>query len=305
MVDAACGVAAAVSLAGFAGPLAWWLDIASHFRVQYALFFAAAAAAQALARRGRMALVMAGLMTLNTLPLLPFLLPAGAVVPPAGRKLRLVLANVNTAAGNPARVMDMVRAEQPDVLVLEEVSEAWLEALTPVLAEFPARCVHPRDDNFGIALLSRLPVLSAKVVWPGPAGVPTIDAVLDLDGMPVRLLATHPLPPKDAEYSAMRNGQLERLAEIVRDTEGRVILTGDLNATPWSAHYRRLVGATGLRSSAEGRGVHPTWPVQVPLLSIPLDHFLYSPGMTVLAHRTGAATGSDHYPIVVDFGLTR
>jgi endonuclease/exonuclease/phosphatase (EEP) superfamily protein YafD len=78
---------------------------------------------------------------------------------------------------------------------------------------------------------------------------------------------------------------------------------GDLNVSPWSWHFRRLVRESGLRDSMRGWGVQPSWPTFNPLLRIPLDHALHSPGIRIADRQTGRRVGSDHYPLVIDFLL--
>jgi endonuclease/exonuclease/phosphatase (EEP) superfamily protein YafD len=36
-------------------------------------------------------------------------------------------------------------------------------------------------------------------------------------------------------------------------------------------------------------------------MSVPIDHCLVSPEITILDRRLGPAVGSDHYPLIVDF----
>ena len=60
---------------------------------------------------------------------------------------------------------------------------------------------------------------------------------------------------------------------------------------------------TGLRDSSRGMGLQPTWPADIPLLWIPIDHCLYSDGIEIRGRRTGPDVGSDHFPLIVDFEL--
>lgn len=65
--------------------------------------------------------------------------------------------------------------------------------------------------------------------------------------------------------------------------------------------FKRLLRQSGLKDSAQGRGVCPTWPTFNPLMLIPLDHCLYSSGIEIMARQTGPQVGSDHFPVIVDF----
>ena len=65
--------AAAISLAGFFGAWAWWLEILSHFRVQYAAAFLLLAALFALGRQWRAAAGALALALVIALPCSPLL----------------------------------------------------------------------------------------------------------------------------------------------------------------------------------------------------------------------------------------
>ena len=95
------------------------------------------------------------------------------------------------------------------------------------------------------------------------------------------------------------------LAGVARGLPEPVLVLGDLNASPWSSHFRRFLRDSGLRDSAQGRGVQPTWPAGMPWLWIPIDHCLHSPQLQVVARHVGPNLGSDHYPVVVDFVVNR
>lgn len=290
-----------LSLAGFFGASAWWLEILSHFRVQYALAFLLLAAVFALGRKWKATLGSLALAFINALPILLFLLPPAAPPPAAARAYRAMLMNVNSHSGDPARVRAAIERFQPDLLAIEEISDRWLEALAPALEAYPYRTVDPRFDNFGIGLFSRVPFDSAVVERFGIVDVPSVFAEISLEGRTLAVVATHPMPPGGALLAAERNRQLDWLARRVAAIPHPVLLLGDLNTSPWSPVYRRFIGTSGLRDSARGRSIRPTWPAPLPLLWIPLDHALHSPDVAIVARQVGPAVDSDHYPLVVDF----
>jgi len=84
-------------------------------------------------------------------------------------------------------------------------------------------------------------------------------------------------------------------------TGGRAVVAGDLNATPWSPIFHRVLDLGRLRDSREGFGLHRTWPSGIhALLRIPIDHVLVGEGVTVLRREVGPHIGSDHRPVIVD-----
>ena len=163
----------------------------------------------------------------------------------------------------------------------------------------------PREDNFGIALFSRLPMRDTKVTYFGNAGVPSIVARGATRAAEIVIIATHPLPPVGTEHFDLRNEQLQHIAEYVRSVKGPLILLGDLNTSPWSWHFKRFVQVSALVDSARGRGWQPTWPSMMPLLLVPIDHALCTRDVVALSRETGASIGSDHYPLIVTFGIGR
>jgi endonuclease/exonuclease/phosphatase (EEP) superfamily protein YafD len=302
--------AAALALARLgmlAAPLHWTLELSTHFAFQYALASLALLLAFGLRRR-RVGLV-AGLLLVGVHGA-PFVEVARAQLGGGAEAttrregdLRLLLANVRTS--NPQRrpLIELVRASEPDAVLLLEVSQGWLDDLAPLESAYPHRLTVPRGDNFGIAILSARPLVDVRVLDLGASGVPSLEA--GFQGSSLRLLLTHPVPPMGAGSAARRDGQLERAAEWAargaEATGGRVVLAGDLNATPWSPIFRRVLDLGRLRDSREGFGLHRTWPSGVhALLRIPIDHVLVGEEVTVTRREVGPHIGSDHRPVIVD-----
>ena len=303
LITAAGAVAGAASLLGFCGTVHWLLEICSHFRVQYFLGLSVVALLLLALRARGSAAVFAALAVVNLGVILPLYFGREPAPASAGPAVRAMLMNVNTRHGDAARVADALRRFHPDIVVLEEVSTKWLADLGPALRAYPHSRMEPREDNFGIALFSKFPFTQARVVHIGEADVPSIVAEIETPQGQCTVLATHPLPPGGGEYARWRNDQLAQLLDWVHRATSPVLLLGDLNVTPWSPYFRRLLRESGLRNSAQGRGVCPTWPAFIPLLRIPIDHCLHSPGIGIAHRQTGPDVGSDHFPVVVDFVL--
>jgi len=166
---------------------------------------------------------------------------------------------------------------------------------------YPFRVEHPQEDNFGIALFSRFPIDNPQLRPLAVPGLKMITGEFTLGSTPIAMAVAHPVPPAGRSLSALRNRQLVRLAEILREFEDReVILLGDLNTSPWSPSYYRLEASAGLRNGARGFGLFPTWPPGLPPLMIPLDHCWLSPGLRATSFEVGPRVGSDHLPVLVE-----
>jgi endonuclease/exonuclease/phosphatase (EEP) superfamily protein YafD len=232
--------------------------------------------------------------------------PEFAAIASPERRLRLLLSNVLTSNKQRAALIELTRAKQPDLLVLQEVSAEWIKDLNILRDQLPYSIAEPRDDNFGIALYSRIPFVEAKVVVPLNAALPGILAKINVNGQTVSILTIHTAPPVSShELFLLRNSQLREAAMTMRSLPEPKILIGDLNTTVWSPYFSKLVEESGLRDARQGFGVIPTWPANFPspLMKIPIDHCLVSHDIRVVNIGAGPRVGSDHLPLIIDLEI--
>lgn len=298
-------VAAGTTAATLAGWLSWWWlpgELASHFRVQYFWIASACTLALAATRHWRTAALAAVPAVLNLLVIAPLYWPSAASQA-AGPSLRVESINVYSGNRRPAEVLKFIAATKPDVVLLMEVTSDWRDLFEALAADYPFQETDLRDDNFGIGLVSRLPLESVAMQKFGSARLPSIVAHLRWEGKPLTIVGTHPLPPAGKRNWPLRNDQFAALARFCRDQKDAVIVIGDLNSTSWSAHFGTLLDGTRLRDSRAGFGVQASWPQRSALPRIPIDHCLVSPEIVVRNRFIGPDVGSDHFPLVVDLAL--
>ncbi len=297
--------AAVCSLAGLlfgeAGRLHWFLDLFSHFHVQYLFILFGVILSSAIRKRWRLLTAVCLACCWILFRIAPLWLDSHKVTE-ADPNLRLMTINVFAGNDSYGRVLNAIRQTKPDIVVLQEVTPAWKLELERLSDGLPHCQFAPRQDAFGIAVLSRLPLASAEVSLVGE--VPWIECVVELRGAErVLLLATHTLPPAGRLYSATRNRQFLAIDDSVERARARglsVIIAGDLNCTPWSGHMRDLLDRNQLSSGRNGFGWNPSWPVDRPFLFIPIDHVLVSENIGVSRFATIDPVGSDHSPVVAD-----
>ena len=290
------------TLLGSLGTHWWFLDLLSHFQVHYAVILLLCTCGLLLAKpRRRCTIPLVGLLfTLN------LLWGAAQPVPQIGPiESPIRLLSINVYAGNPRieRIEDYVQRIDPDLLVLMEITSDWQPTLERLAHRYPHHVIRTHPAPFGIALFSRLPVDSSTILELGGSGVPSIQARLRHEGQPIELLAIHTLPPISASFSETRNRQLEALSDHARQCRDPLIVVGDLNLTPWSPWFRRLLERTHLLDTRNGFGIQPSWPARFRWLGIPIDHCLVSPQYIIRSRSCGPNLGSDHLPVLCDFGL--
>lgn len=296
-------VAATVfSLTGYLGTWHLYLELTSHFKVQYLAIACVGLIFFALNRRKLLILVSLFCIALNLAVIVPWYIPQSRAeaATTSGEQVRVLLANVLTSNRRYSEVVSLIESENPDIAVFLEVNEVWAKELKALQKNLPFSLDYPREDNFGIALYSKLPLQKPRIEFFTNEDVASILAEIPVKDKIISAIATHPLPPTNPEYFDERNKQLEKIAKYVKQLKNHALVIGDLNVTVWSPYYKNFVEISGLHNVRAGFGVLPTWPTQSPLLYIPLDHCLVSPEIKVLQARTGRNIGSDHLPLIAD-----
>jgi endonuclease/exonuclease/phosphatase (EEP) superfamily protein YafD len=218
--------------------------------------------------------------------------------------LKVVSVNVRTENEEVGKVLDFVRTADADAVLFMEVDDFWEEGLQPLKAIYPNSRFESRVDNFGIALYTKLEVEKLEIRHPGEADVPIVVATLKKDGRSFQLAGVHPVPPIGQWNSQHRNEDIKAYAALARESEGPMLLVGDLNSSPWSKGMRILTGGSDLRLGGALNAAMPTWMVGT-LVSIPIDHALAQKPLTLLRRSVGPEVGSDHRPIVIEVGWVR
>jgi endonuclease/exonuclease/phosphatase (EEP) superfamily protein YafD len=291
-------LAAVASTFGSLGYLAWWLELFSHFRPQYALILLLAGLGLLALRQTAVGLAALLLAAGNAVPLLHYYPGAQAHGAADGPVIKALLANVYFGNGEHDGLLDYVRGAHPDVAVFLEVTPEWSEALRQLQPELPYQA-----QAGEIFVASRRPLLGLRALPLAPVGSMAVSFFFDTTAGPIEVIGAHTNWPLGAAIAASRNRELAMLAEIARENPGPVVLLGDLNTTTFSPVFSVLLARTGLSDCAAGRGYHPTWPTWFPPLFMQIDHCLAGRGLTVADFATGPYFGSDHYPVEVSLQL--
>lgn len=289
--------------------LVWALDLAAHWQVLYApLWLMLCLAAGFRAKRWWLLMPLALLPWWTASPALPAA-DAGALDAGAAPALSVAVANVHASNREPARLLAWLRAHPADVVVLNELTPAFAEALAAAAGDlYPYRAFVPENSPFGIGVMARRPLAELEVTRSAD-GIPAIAARVDANGRAARIVAVHPMPPLAPHWHRQRDLLLRTLAAQT-DALPRVV-AGDLNASPWSTGLLRAArpqtraDAGTDRRTAELRrstGLDATWSYRVLglHLGIPIDHVLADGCWRRGRHERGPQIGSDHRPVRVE-----
>jgi endonuclease/exonuclease/phosphatase family metal-dependent hydrolase len=251
---------------------------------------------------------------------------ASAPVNATGIPVRVMTYNIRSGNGNLDSTAAAIRAQAPDIVALQEVDVHWADRssfadqvtelatklgmqgrFAPIYV-LPGSTPGAPKREFGVALLSRYPIvrfrndtiarLSTQVQDPVAAPAPgLLDAVLDVNGQPVRVFNTHLDYRKDP---AVRVQQVREMLGYIGDLTVPTLVFGDMNAAPDAPELQPLLQRL---HDAWAGSASPgfTYPADAPRERI--DYVLVSPQFTVRSIRVPDTRASDHRPVVAELTL--
>lgn len=282
------------TLASVAIRRAWPMELVHHFRPHMILAgVIGALLCLLLGERWEWTAICGGLALINyaTMPARRWVKPEAHLSGAAG--LTVVWANVWHKQPALERTLAWAKAQNANVILVGEYPATDSAAVLP--GDYPHRLdpgpVADKKYARRVVAFSRLPIIGGEIVQgPGPSLRPFLKFVVEVDGRPLHIIATHPVPPTLPRLLKERDAQIAQVRALMVEP---FVLAGDFNATPWTPVFAdipgRRIGAYLFK---------PTWAFSLPLLGLPIDHIMISPAMKASDYRVAPFTGSDHRAIL-------
>lgn len=285
-------------IARLLGAYGWYFAMLSHFPVYLTLFALAMTLVALLQRQWKTTGGLAFLTVLHGIPFFPdlYALPRTG---PSGTPLTIMLANVQAGNRDYKAFLALVKENNPDVLVVIEAAERWMDALQAV--ELPYRIDVPADTPWGISIFSRYEFQENQSF--------KLDLVLALQVRimsqpPITLIATHTNRQASAYSAKHQDREIEALAQKLLELKDNAVMVADLNATPWSRNFQQLLATSQFQDSRKGFGLQGSWPASLPEpFRLPIDHLLVSKDITIQSRSISDAFGSDHRAVIAHLVL--
>jgi endonuclease/exonuclease/phosphatase (EEP) superfamily protein YafD len=289
----------------------WFFDVLASLRVQAVIGAAALAAVALLLRRWYAGGLLAGAALVNAALMAPFYL---AEPPPAmagSKPFSMVFYNSAQNTLELLPLVGFVKDRSPDLLAFTEVHRWDIENLRQAFPDYRHTVGDP--GVFGAVILSRTPIRDFQVHdhGEGPSGKTLEVTLCDrvLADRCLALIVLHPTPPLSGDFHGWRDRHILEAAALARREgearliDGRVVLAGDLNMTPWNRIYARSLKTGGLSDAFAGGLPHSTWFSSFAAIGLIIDHIWTGPAVGVRETEIGPLSGSDHLPIYAEFGI--
>jgi endonuclease/exonuclease/phosphatase family metal-dependent hydrolase len=245
--------------------------------------------------------------------------PLAAGVPSIARRphaLRMMTFNIQSARHGLDAVAAVIRDAAPDVLALQEVDKGTtlaggrdqaheLAGRAGFPHEVHFRAANMRGGEYGVAILSRFPVVEARhFELPTPRRIEprtVARAVLNISGREVSVYITHLTNGGDRSDLRTRQARFIQLL-MSRDSRPKVLM-GDLNDGPHSTAVLALSRRLSDAFDRSGHGSAETYPLPLFLPDLRLDYVMASAELTPIGSFVVRRIASDHFPLVADFEL--
>ncbi len=244
--------------------------------------------------------------------------------PPGPRpSLRLMTYNVNFGIAGDGPTLAAIDAGRADVVLLQEISKSWEEALhTRFDGAYPHAVFFPRGGAGGIGVMSRLPIRAQQLIprEEDDGWFPALRLVLESPLGPLQVLVVHLRPPVSDGGSfvaghftapAIHEREIARFCQTL-DRELPTVVAGDFNEEEDGraiAYLARGACANWKMTSAlpEFAPDRPTWrwPTTFHTFERRLDHIVYDGRLEPLSVEVLDAGRSDHFPVVGVFVRAR
>lgn len=346
------GVASLILIFGTVIPLlpdsAWWIRIFDFPRMQIAVLIVVT-----LAGYGWLHLqsglrpsgyVLAGTMGLALGLQLFFIAPytplyaeqmKASMTNDGDNRMSLFIYNVLHDNRDVAALRRLIRATDPDVILLSEPTHWWLEQLEDLDTDYQYTMLAPQENHYGMLLYSRFELIDPEIRFLVEPEIPSFRVKVRLQSdQVVTLYGVHPRPPglkrkapvaaatrgddaaNDADDEAENTEVGEREDSDLRDAElllvakeaaangdEPIIVGGDFNDVAWSHSTRLFQRIGGFLDPRIGRGLYNSFDARHPVMRYPLDHVFASWHFRLVDLRRLDAIGSDHFPmlVVLDF----
>lgn len=220
---------------------------------------------------------------------------------PAGAAFRVLSANVLMDNREAGRLLALVEAHNPDLVLAVETDDWWDKQLAALDSAYPFAIKHPLDNTYGMHLFSRLPLEDPEVRFLVEDDIPSMRTGVQLpSGAWITFYGVHPRPPQPQQDTAPRDAEILIVGKEAKNAARPAVITGDLNDVAWSHSTRLFQKVSGYLDPRIGRGLYATFHAKIPFFRWPLDHIFFEASFTLVRLERLGPFGSDHFPILAE-----
>lgn len=220
--------------------------------------------------------------------------------------LKVLISNVLQKNKESELLIEEVKAKDPDILLLCEVNQRWLDDVRSVTSQYEYKLEEPLDNTYGMALYSKFPLEDSQIRFMVDDSIPSMHTIATIrSGKKIQIHAIHPTPPMPQHNptSTDRDAEMMITAFMTLDRDKPTMVIGDFNDVAWSNTTKLFKEVSRTLDVRYGRGFFNTFNANNFLLRWPLDHIFISEEFRAVDVQRGNDVGSDHFPSYAELSL--
>lgn len=288
----------------------WWVRVMDFPRLQIAVLAAAVmVAALFLPGQSRwivplLMIAAGGYQMWRIFPYTPFAAVEMNAAADHPHAIKILSANVLMENDRHDALLKLIDSYDPDILLLMETDQTWIDALAPALERYATVLREPKENYYGMVFATRLDVDEARIVYLSDRNTPTTFAQMSgPDATTFRFVGLHPRPPLPGQSTQERDAQIYYAARFARKTGMPLIATGDFNDVAWSNTSQLFKHVGRYVDPRIGRGFYASFDAEKFYLRFPIDQLYVSEDVALVSVERHGYIGSDHFPMSATFRL--
>lgn len=202
------------------------------------------------------------------------------------------------------RTLDLIRRHDPDIVMLLETDQAWVDAMKPVSSGYPQVREVPIDNKYGLVFMTRLKTDELQVHRLIEDDIPSVFARMRTPaGQLFGFMGLHPRPPQTGTDTQERDAEIAVGARIAAKSKLPVLAMGDFNDVAWSDTSELFKRIGTYLDPRIGRGFYATFPAKLPAFRWPLDQIYFTKEFSIDRLEVLENVNSDHLPIIAKMCL--
>lgn len=229
----------------------------------------------------------------------------------SGENIKVVTSNLWWQNREYQDILNFINIENPEILILIEYTDLQHQNIREDLKKkYPYSNVTPEQLSqpfAGNIIFSKYKINNSvdRITRGYYSGFAKVD--VEIENNDYEFFIVHTTAPINQEYFGYRNDQLEELSNEVNASEyENIIITGDLNISPWSRYYKEFESDLGdnIRNISGTNGFEFSWEDRDnPFIKSHIDHTFTSKQVEITDYRIEDFPGSDHRAQIFNFNV--
>jgi endonuclease/exonuclease/phosphatase (EEP) superfamily protein YafD len=211
-----------------------------------------------------------------------------------------MISNVRMSNHRYNKFLQVVKENDPDMLLVNEPDQKWAAALQELDNTYPYSIKKPLENTYGMMFYSKFELTETKINFLVEKDIPSFFIVIKLpSGKLFDMYTVHPQPPRVDKHTDTREAELLVVAKMAKTSPYPTIVAGDLNDVAWSHTTNLFKKISGLLDPRVGRGFYNTYNANIPFFRYSLDHIFSDAAFRLIRLKRLRGFGSDHFPMFI------